>query len=197
MEYILFMKNIFRILLIILSLSTTLFSCANDMDVVNKFIDAETEPDLIGENVVILYTDSARLKMKLVTPRVIRFSSASEQRDEFPEGIHVWYYEETGELKAEITANWAKHNVAIDLWETRSNVVVTNNEGQKLETEQLFLDRKKGEVYSNKYTKMTKDGSYEGSGESFWAKQDFSEWKFFNKSGVGKATIYYTEDNEK
>ena len=191
-----FMKNFFHIRLIALSLITTLFSCANDMDVVNKFIDAETEPDLIGENVVLLRSDSARLKMKLATPLVKQFNSAKEKRNEFPEGIHVWLYKDTGELEVEITANRARHDMETDMIEANSNVVVTDSEGKRLETEQLFFDQKKGEIYSEKYTKMTKDGSYEGSGESFWAKQDFSVYRFSNKSGVGKTTIYYVEDNE-
>jgi len=189
-----FIKNYFHILLITTSLFVTLFSCANDMNTVNKYIDAETEPDMVGENVELLYSDSARLQMKMATPLVKKFDSAKEQREEFPEGIHVWLYEKTGELKAEITANWAKHDVSTDLWEARSNVVVIDAEGKKLETEQLFWDPQKGEVYSNKYTKMTKDGSYEGSGESFWAKQDFTEYKFSNKSGIGKTVIYVKDD---
>ena len=190
------MKTVSRTLLIMLYLATTLFSCTNDMQVVNKFIDEETEPDMMGEHVEFLYSDSARLKMKLVTPLWKQFTSATEKRNEFPEGVHVWLYKVTGELEAEITANQARHDIETDLIEANSNVVVTKVDGQKLETEQLFFDQKKGEVYSNKYTKMTKDGSYEGSGESFWAKQDFSVYKFFNKSGVGKATIYYKEENE-
>ena len=188
------MKFFFSILLIILSLVVTVLSCANDMDTVNKFIDTEIEPDVLYENIEVLYSDSARLQMKMRTPLIKIFTSATEQREEFPEGIHVWFYEKTGELKAEITANWAKHYVNTDLWEAQSNVVVTDDEGKKLETEQLFFDQKKGEVYSEKYTKMTKDGSYEGAGETFWAKHDFTEYKFSNKSGVGKTVIYVKDD---
>ena len=188
-KYIL-MKSSFRTRLILLPLIAALFSCANDMEVVNKFIDAETEPDLTGENVVIMYTDSARLQMKLVTPLGIRFTSATEQRDEFPKGLHVWYYEKSGELKAEITANWAKHDVATNLWEARSNVVVTRSDGKKLETEQLFWDQNKGEVYSNKYTKITdKDGTI-ATGDTFWATQDFEEYKLSR----GRATIILQDE---
>ena len=174
----------------------SLFSCANDMQVIEKFIDEETEPDVVIAQVELLYSDSARLKTKLVTPLVKQFSTAKERRNEFPEGVHVWLYNNAGELEAEITANRARHDIETDIIEANSNVVVTKTDGQKLETEQLFFDQKKGEVYSYKYTKMTKDGSYEGSGESFWAKQDFSVYKFSNKSGVGKTTIYYKEEIE-
>jgi len=188
------MKFFSSISFIILSLVVTVLSCANDMETVNKFIDTEIEPDVLFENIEVLYSDSARLQMKMRSPLLKIFTSATEQREEFPEGIHVWIYEKTGELKAEITANWAKHYADTDLWEARSNVVVTDNEGQKLETEQLFWDRKKGEIYSEKYTKLTKDGSYEGAGETFWAKQDNSEYKFSNKSGKAKTVIYVNDD---
>jgi len=193
-----FMKNIFRITLIILLLVVMFHSCANDMDIIKKIIDAEIEPDMVGENVELLYSDSARLQMRLVTPLIKQFNSATERRREFPQGLHIWFYEKSGELKAELTANWAKEDMETEIWEARSNVVLTNVEGQILESEQLFWDPKKGEVHSSKYTKIiTKDGDYEGSGDSFWAKQDFTEYKFFNKSGVGRTTIYYKEDNEK
>jgi len=160
------------------------------MDIINKFIDAETEPDMTGENVTMLYTDSARLQMKFVTPLVKQFNSAKEQRREFPEGLHVWFYEKTGELKAEITANRAKHDMEADLWEASSNVVLINAEGQKLETEQLFWDPKKGMVYSEKYTKITMQDGTVATGDTFTSKQDFSEWKLTK----GKATIILNDE---
>ena len=184
------MKNPFQVLLIIVLLSTVFFSCANDMEVINKYIDTETEPDLMGENVEVLYTDSARLQMKLVTPLVKIYESAKEARRDFPEGLHTWLYEKTGELKAEITANWAKHDLITDLWEARSNVILTNSEGMKLETEQLFWDPKKGIVYSEKYTKITKEDGNILTGDTFTAKQDFSDWEL----GKGKATIVLKDE---
>ena len=191
------MKFPLRILLAVLMLNTMLFSCVNDMDVVNKYIDTETEPDMVGENVEVLFTDSARLQAKMKTPLLKKYESAKEARDEFPEGLHVWLYEKTGELKAEITANWALHDIATDLWEARSNVVVTNFEGKKLETEQLFWDPKKGIVYNEKYTKITLENGSISSGESFYAKQDFSDYELRNKSGVGNTTILVNdEENE-
>ena len=189
-----YMKTPFRIIVIMASLATMSLSCANDMEVLKKIIDPEEEPDVTVINAELFYSDSARLQAKIITPVVKKYESAKNARDEFPQGLHVWLYEKTGELKAEITANWANRDITTELWEARSNVVLINVEGQKLETEQLFWDQKKGEVYSQKYTKLTKDGSYEGAGDSFWAKQDFSEYKFFNKSGAAKAVLYMKDD---
>ena len=186
------MKKYFRIPLVTLPLIVALFSCANDMETIKKIIDTNIEPDLIGENVTMLYTDSARLQMKFIAPLVKQFNSAKEQRREFPEGLQVWFYEKTGELKAEISANWAKQDIETEIWEARSNVVIINSEGRKLETEQLFWDRMKGNVYSVKYTKITsKDGTV-ATGDTFTSKQDFSEWKL----SKGRATIILNDENE-
>ena len=171
-------------------LIVVLCSCVNDMEVINKFIDEENEPDLVGDNVEVLYTDSARLQMRMVTPLIKMYESATDARDEFPQGIHVWFYEKTGKLKAEITANWAKHDIGTDLWEARSNVVLIDAEGKKLETEQLFWDPKKGIVYSEKYTKITHENGTVGTGDTFTANQDFSKWKL----SKGKATIVLKDE---
>ena len=190
----LFMKTIIRILLIIVFLTTTLFSCVNDMEVVYKYIDEEIEPDMVGDNVEALYSDSARLQMKLSTPLLKQFTSAKEQRREFPEGLHVWFYEKTGELKAEITANWAKQDIENKLWEARGNVVIINDEGSKLETEQFFWDQKKGIVYSEKYTKITNSDGSVFSGNRFSANQDFSKPKLIE--GKGTIVLKDEETNE-
>ena len=186
------MKNFFHFPIMILPLMAALFSCANDMEVVKKFIDPELEPDMIGKNMVILYTDSARLQTKIVSPLMKQFTTAKEQRDECPEGLHVWFYEKTGELKAELTANWAKHDVATEMWEARSNVVITSTEGQKLETEQLFWDRKKGNIYSEKYTKITNPDGTVATGNTFTSNQDFTRWEL----GKAKATIVLKDEEE-
>ena len=191
------MRIIFRIVLIMVSSATILLSCANDIEQLKKIIDPEEEPDIIGHNVEMLYSDSARLQAKLITPLVKQFESAKDARDEFPKGLHVWLYEKTGELNAEITANWARHDIKTDLWEAQSNVVLTNVEGRKLETEQLFWDQQKGTVYSEKYTKITESNGNMYSGESFKAKQDLSEYQLFNKSGIGKTTIFIKDEEDK
>jgi len=186
------MKIIFRISLIIFSLASLLFSCSNDMNTVNKFIDTETEPDLLGYNIETMQSDSARLQMRATAPVFKHFTSAVEKRKEFPEGIHVLFYEKTGEQKAELTANWAKHDEVADLWEARSNVVVISADGDKLETEQFFWDPKKGVVWSDKYTKMTTEDGSIVTGDTFSANQDFTDMKF-NKA---KATIILNEEEE-
>jgi LPS export ABC transporter protein LptC len=145
---------------------------------------------MIGDNVEVLYSDSALLQMRMVTTHVKQFSSATEQRREFPEGLHVWFYEKTGEVKAEITANWAKHDLSTNIWEARDDVVITSSDGRKLETEQFFWDPTKKIVYSEKYTKVTNPDGQIVSGARFSANQDFTNAEFVE----AKATLIIKDD---
>ena len=193
-ERYLFMNMRYRYFLVITLFVLVVSSCVNDMAVVNKIIDPKEEPDLVADNIELLYSDSALLQMRLKAPVIRQYTEAEEPRREFPEGMHVWLFDKTGELKAEITANWAFHDMATNKWEARSNVVLTNIEGDKMETEQMFWEHEKQEVYSEKYTKITFANGNIASGESFWGLQDLSVRKLFNKSGIGKTTLFFKEE---
>ena len=169
-----------------------LVSCVNDMELVRKFIDVETEPDMVAVSVEVHYTDSARLQMRMITPLVKQFNTVAEQRDEYPEGLHVWFYEKNGELKGEVSANWAKYDKILELWEAQSDVVLINAQGQRLETEQLFWDTQKATVYTDKYTKITGPDGTVATGNTFTAKQDFSEWRLSR----GRATIIMKDEED-
>jgi hypothetical protein len=154
------------------------------MEVINKIIDPEEEPDMVAYNVDITYSDSARLQMKLTSPFVKQFTEAKEPRDEFPEGLHVWFFEKDGETRGEITANWAMHDRTTNIWEARSNVVIISSDGRKIENEQMFWDQEKGEVYSNISTKITfPNGSIQVGKKGIWALQDFSDYRLREASG--------------
>ncbi|MDR1667783.1 MAG: LPS export ABC transporter periplasmic protein LptC [Bacteroidales bacterium] len=171
-----------------------LFSCSNDMQVIHKIVDPDEEPDLTAYNMEMVYSDSAVLQMRMKAPVIKQFSSAKEPKDSFPEGIHVWMYEKTGALKAEITANWALHDHTTKTWEARSNVVISNSKGEKLESEQMFWNQEKGTVYSSKFTKYTSPTGNIATGRNgMFAKQDFSEFKLL--SGYG-TMIFSEKENE-
>ena len=181
-----------RLILLIFAAAALLSSCANDMVDVNRFIDVETEPDVIGENVEVLMSDSARLQVRMVTTLMKQFNTAKEMRDEYPEGLHVWFYDASGELNGEMTANWALYDKVAEMWEARSNVVLTSADGRVLETEQFFWDRRKQIVFSEKFTKITDPDGSIATVNSFTANQDFSDLRLMR----GRATIIMREDLE-
>ncbi|MDR3093473.1 MAG: LPS export ABC transporter periplasmic protein LptC [Bacteroidales bacterium] len=172
-------------LFLLLCLFAGMVACSNDMQVIQRIVNPDEEPDLTAFQVKMDYSDSAILQMHLETPLIKQFTGEKNPRDSFPNGLHVWMYEKNGTLNAEIRANWALHDNTKKLWEARNNVVITRSNGESLESEQMFWDEAKGIVYSTKVTKYTSETGTTTTGRNgMWAKQDFSEWKMFNGNGT-------------
>ncbi|MDR2848400.1 MAG: LPS export ABC transporter periplasmic protein LptC [Bacteroidales bacterium] len=177
--------------LLLLCIFAGMIACSNDMQVIQKNVDPDEEPDLTAYHFKMDYSDSALLQMHLETPVIKRFEKGKNPRDSFPSGLHVWMYEKNGTLKAEIRANWALHDHATNLWEARSNVVITSSKGETLESEQMFWDQGKGIVYSTKFTKyISGTGTIATGRNGMWAKQDFSQWKLLS----GNATLVFNDE---
>ena len=162
------------------------------MEIINKFFDVELEPDVLGENLEILHSDSARLQMRMITPLLKQFNTAAEPRDEYPLGLHVWFFDKTGEPSGEASANWAQYDKTEDIWELRGEVELSNVDGRKLQTEHFFWDRRKEIIYSHVFTQMTDVDSSIVTGISFTGNQDFTNMRFES----GRATIVMIEVEE-
>ena len=135
-----------------------LFSCKNDMEEVNRIANDEILPEMTGHNLEMIYSDSARIKYKVITPEYLKMSEGEEKYEEFPQGLHAISYDTDGKEIGSITCKYAKKLEEEQLWEARNEVVVINSEGKKLETELLYWDTQEGTIYSDRYVKLTADG---------------------------------------
>ena len=160
-----------------------LLSCKNDMQEVNKLTDDTLRPEMTGQNLVMIYSDSARIKYKVITPEYLKINKENEKYEEFPQGIHVISYDDAGKEAGSITSKYAKKLEEEMLWEARNQVVIINAEGKKLETELLYWDMKQKKIYSDRYTRLTSDGQIiEGNG-GFVSDQDLNHPVFWNITG--------------
>lgn len=114
-------------------------------------------PVMSGENIILTYSDSARIKYKVITPEVLKFDKEKESYQEFPKGIYVISYEVDGKEMGTVESKYAKNLEEEMLWELRDQVVVISGE-KKLETELLFWDTKKGIIYTDRYVRLTDRG---------------------------------------
>ena len=142
---ILYMKSI-----IVLLGAIMLLACKNDIKEVNALAEREKRPDMTGENLELVYSDSARIKYRVLAPEYIKVNREKEKYEEFPKGIHVLSYDPAGKMIGSIKAKYAKKLEDEMLWEARNEVVIINAEGKKLETELLYWDMKKELIYSDR-----------------------------------------------
>ena len=175
---ILYMKSI-----IVLLGAIMLLACKNDIKEVNALAEREKRPDMTGENLEFVYSDSARIKYRVLAPEYIKVNREKEKYEEFPKGIHVLSYDPAGKMIGSIKAKYAKKLEDEMLWEARNEVVIINAEGKKLETELLYWDMKKELIYSDRYVKLSADGQIIEGNNGFHSDQNLNHPVFENISG--------------
>lgn len=136
-----------------------------------------------SENLRLVYSQNGNLSYRFETPLLERYELAREPYMEFRKGVKVETYNDTTHLvESTLTANYAIFLENQQLWEAKGNVVATNAQGQKLETEQLFWNQKSKRIYSNVDSKVTqKDGVI--LGEGFESDEQFQDFVFRRPKG--------------
>ena len=161
-----------------------IFSCRNSIEEIKALSPDLNLPNQSGENIEVLYTDSAKLVVKFKAPHMVRYLTKEDPYYEFNKGIDVLFYDKNENPESRVIAGYAIYHDKKQIWEARDSVVALNlNSGEQLNTEQLFWDMGKKQIYSSVFTKITNaDGVYFGE-KGFESNQDFTKYKLIGSSG--------------
>jgi len=167
--------NVLSLLLLV-----TVFSCGKptqDPDKMPKY----KGPIMETANVQTLYSDSARLKIKLNSPLQQQFENGDGV---YPKGINLTFLDESGRITTTLRANYGRYDKETDSYLARGNVVVKNiAKNETLETEELNWSKQKQKITTNKFVKIrTADEILTGHGLE--ANQDFSRYRILKPSGI-------------
>lgn len=186
-----------RILLMFLPVIILLMlvSCENDIQRIQSLTDSENLPTISGEDIEIIYTDSAKLVMILKAGKIKQFTNEKRPYIEFPDGIYVEFYDDSLNIEATIKADYALYYNEDKLWEARGNVEAHNmSKNEQLNSEELFWNEEKKLIYSNSFSRIeTEDGIFYGK-DGFTSNEKFTKWKL--KGSRGTVNIK-NEDDEK
>ena len=186
------MKKLIYIVLeinIIAHLVMMLFSCENSMEKIKLFIDNDTIVGLMAYDVVVERSDSGRLVAKLEAPMMRSIDDPDSAMLEFPMGFTAYMIENdsiTSMIRGDYGVNYEKRELVI----AKHNVVVKNlNTEEVMETERLFWDQKKKQIYTGCLVKISGPDKLI-YGDSMIAREDFSRRELFGIT----ATIEIDED---
>ncbi len=167
----------------IMAFSASLSSCKNDVQTVLSLDVVDTLPQLTAREVEIYYSERAKVQIKLVSPYVVN-KVEEEPLLYFPEGFTVFFYDSLMNLQSTISADYGISYEKKKSMEARHNVVVENlQKGEKLNTEELFWDRSKQIIYSNKFVKLT-TGEQVITGDGLTSKEPFDELIILQPKGL-------------
>lgn len=129
----------------------TLSSCENSLNDIKKIAsNEEDKPISTSHDVDVIYSDSAKVKIRMTTPLMIEFDDPKNPYREMPKGIKATFYEDDLSVKGTITSDYAiskdKENVII----FKRNVVVTNAQGQTFKSDELVDDMTAKKFHTDK-----------------------------------------------
>lgn len=177
-------KTIYRSLSV-LTFILLLQGCENDIEKINMLNTSGDYPDVIGEDIEVIYSDSARVKVHMYAKVLKQFNNAEKPYSEFPKGMKVFFFDDSMEIESEIHANYAIYYNEEKLWHAKGNVVAENfKSGERLDTEELFWDENKEEIYSESYTRIVNEnGTFYGQ-NGFKSNQTLTDYTLIGSKGV-------------
>ena len=125
-----------------------LLACDEDAKQVEDYPEF-TGPIMEVDSSTILYSDSAVVRVKIEAPKQLEFENGDK---EFPNTIFIEFFEPGGELSSTLEADKAYYVKETDVYRANGDVeVIGYIEPQKLNTEELFWNPTKEEIYTGSF----------------------------------------------
>jgi len=146
-----------------LSLVVTMLilSCSSKVpaDIPIDFISAKKPPSIEATDFQSYLTDSGVVRYFLKTPRLLIYDQEKPPYKEFPEGFHLQQFDKDKKIISELSANYGKNFEIEQKWLATGNVVMVNNKGDTLRTEELIYLIKEEKIFSDKFVSIEKGGN--------------------------------------
>ncbi len=134
-------------------------------------------------DVKLLYSEGAVVKVKLTTAKQLRYENENRR---YPKPVHILFYNPAGEEITTIDSDSGRYDKAKDVYVVMGHVVVVNKQKQeKLLTPELTWNPVTKKVYTEKdvsiLSQLTGEKLY---GTGLDANQDFSKYAIRKVNGV-------------
>ena len=154
-------------LAVLLIAMTLFFGCESNFKEVQKSNFSEFVPSGEAEKINLKYTDSGRITAILVSPKMKEYANVAFPFTDFPKGIDVTLYDKNNK-RTIILADYATQYKSTNIIDLKGNVKITSQDGQVLETDQLYFDQKNEWFFTEKKFKFTDiKGTSNGQGIDF------------------------------
>ena len=164
-------------------IATVFFSCTEDLKNIQQLDRAATVAVGVAEDINLKHTDSGKVKVHLISKKMMDFSNKDFGYTTFPDGLEVHFYSEENQ-KTTVTSDYAILYNKTDLIDLRGNVKVVMHDGKKLSAKQLYYDQKSEWLFTNsEYKYEGEDGGYNVGKGGFDANKDFTIFSSLDNDG--------------
>lgn len=131
-------------------------SCENDITEIREMavrtVNTET-----GTNIDSYLSLEGKVKAHLTSPKIIRYVGEGPRRSEFPNSLHVDFFNDSMKIDSRIDARYGDYNENERKVLLKNNVVATNIFGDTLFTDELWWDQTAEKFYTDKKVIVSKN----------------------------------------
>jgi LPS export ABC transporter protein LptC len=169
----------------IITLALAFISCQSKVatDIPNDLIEKKALPSMDAVDFETTFIDSGVVRYHLKTPRLLEFSQEKIPYREFPGGFHLQEYDRNKKIISELSANYGKEFIKEGKWLATGNVVLVNNKGDTLRTEELNYIAKDDLIYTDKFVSIKKEDQYFDGTGGFKSDTQMKKWSFIRTKG--------------
>lgn len=133
----------------------------------------------------IVQRDSGFVNLRFKAPIIEKYELVDSPYVEAKKGIYLEYYDKKNpKVPGKIWANYAKLNELNEFYTAKGDVKIRTNDGKLFATQSIFWDKRKQKMFTQDTVYVTDtDGSILVGSNGMEAKDDFSEYKFYNNAG--------------
>lgn len=182
----------FNIVALLVTATMFLFSCQAKVatDIPPGLLENNAVPILEATDFEVYYTDSGVVRYHMKTPKLLDFSNDKNPYRDFPEGFLLQKYDQNKMIISELSGNKGKEYIDDKKWIATGNVILINNSGDTLKTEELIYLQKEDMIYSDKFVSIKKGDQYITGSGGFKSDTQMTKWAFVKTKGH----IYVKED---
>ena len=165
--------------------------CEDNTNTLREINSDRQDPIGTAKNIRMLYSDSLNIQAILTAPKHIDYTNLDFQYAEFPEGLKVIFFDNSGN-ENEVIANYGLFYNKTRLIDLRGNVQLKSHEGSILTTDQLFWDAESEWLFTEQAFKF-KDKDYNFDSQRLDTNKDFT--KFQTGNLIGTISVSESKDS--
>jgi LPS export ABC transporter protein LptC len=135
-----------------------------------------------GKDVEIIYSDSARIKVRVTGPTMLYYTEQSNPKQVFPNGTKTYFYDDNQLEMGVLSGKYAIRDERKRQVIVRDSVVWESKTDGRLETSELVWDEATNIIKSTKFTKITRQKETI-TGYNFQTDDKLSRWQILAPKG--------------
>lgn len=172
-----------------------LFQCKDEKSILSDDEAAKWLNKEMLKDINLIYSDSAKIEIRIIAPQMIRYTEKNELKEEFPLGFQAFFYGENNELLNTLASKYAIRVRKEGKTYMKDSVTFTTVDKEILKTSELVWDEINGRISTDKFVRIIrKDELLQGYG--FETDQNFKAGTIKSVDAIIPSEKLYKEEGK-